>query len=80
VCGRCGAGLCAEHVIESDLSQPTVSHHLRVLRDAGVLECERQGLWSYYYVLPEALDELAAWLDTHFTEVADADRAVHLSA
>jgi ArsR family transcriptional regulator len=65
-----------------DLSQPTISHHLKVLRDAGVLECERQGLWSYYYVLPEALDELAAWLGTsqHFTEVADGDRAVRLSA
>jgi DNA-binding transcriptional ArsR family regulator len=45
-----------------DLAQPTISHHLRVLRDAGAIECERQGLWSYYYVLPAALDEPAAWL------------------
>jgi ArsR family transcriptional regulator, arsenate/arsenite/antimonite-responsive transcriptional repressor len=45
-----------------DLSQPTVSHHLKVLRDAGVVDSERQGLWVYYYVLPGALDELAAWL------------------
>lgn len=45
-----------------DLSQPTISHHLRVLRDAGVVDSERQGLWVYYYVLPGALDELAAWL------------------
>ncbi len=48
-----------------ELSQSTVSHHLKVLRDAGVVEYERQGLWSYYYVLPEALDELAAWLGTN---------------
>ncbi len=47
-----------------DLAQPTISHHLRVLRDAGVVECERLGLWSYYYVLPAVLDELAAWLGT----------------
>ena len=45
-----------------DLSQPTVSHHLKVLREAGVVDSERQGLWAYYYVRPEALEELAAWL------------------
>jgi ArsR family transcriptional regulator, arsenate/arsenite/antimonite-responsive transcriptional repressor len=45
-----------------DLSQPTISHHLKVLRDAGLVESERQGLWAYYYVLPGAIDELAAWL------------------
>ncbi len=44
------------------LSQPTVSHHLKVLRDAGLVQSEKQGLWAYYYVLPGALDELAAWL------------------
>src|ERR1700758_3239127 len=45
-----------------DLSQPTVSHHLKVLRDAGIVDSERQGLWAYYYVLPDALEELSAWL------------------
>ena len=45
-----------------DLSQPTVSHHLKVLRDAGIVGSERQGLWAYYYVNPEALEELSAWL------------------
>jgi ArsR family transcriptional regulator, arsenate/arsenite/antimonite-responsive transcriptional repressor len=45
-----------------DLSQPTVSHHLKVLRDAGLVDSERRGLWAYYYVLPDALKELAAWL------------------
>jgi len=45
-----------------DLSQPTVSHHLRVLREAGIVASERQGLWAYYYVLPAALAELSAWL------------------
>jgi ArsR family transcriptional regulator len=46
-----------------DLSQPTVSHHLKALRDAGIVRSERQGLWAYYYVIPGALDELAAWLN-----------------
>src|SRR5437879_9114556 len=45
-----------------DLSQPTVSHHLKVLREAGLVDSERQGLWAYYYVDPEALKELSAWL------------------
>jgi ArsR family transcriptional regulator, arsenate/arsenite/antimonite-responsive transcriptional repressor len=45
-----------------DLSQPTVSHHLKVLRDAGVVGSERRGLWAYYYVIPDALAELSGWL------------------
>jgi ArsR family transcriptional regulator, arsenate/arsenite/antimonite-responsive transcriptional repressor len=45
-----------------DLSQPTVSHHLKVLRDVGLVDSERRGLWAYYYVIPDALEDLAAWL------------------
>jgi ArsR family transcriptional regulator, arsenate/arsenite/antimonite-responsive transcriptional repressor len=45
-----------------DLSQPTVSHHLKVLRDAGIVGSERRGLWAYYYVNPNALEELSGWL------------------
>lgn len=45
-----------------DLSQPTVSHHLKVLRQAGIVGSEREGLWAYYYVMPEALKELSGWL------------------
>jgi ArsR family transcriptional regulator, arsenate/arsenite/antimonite-responsive transcriptional repressor len=45
-----------------ELSQPTVSHHLKVLRQAGLVGSERQGLWAYYYVIPDALEELSAWL------------------
>jgi ArsR family transcriptional regulator, arsenate/arsenite/antimonite-responsive transcriptional repressor len=45
-----------------DVSQPTVSHHLKVLRDAGLVGVERRGLWAYYYVNPEAVKELGKWL------------------
>jgi ArsR family transcriptional regulator len=45
-----------------DLSQPTVSHHLKVLRQAGIVGSERVGLWAYYFVIPDALKELSAWL------------------
>jgi len=45
-----------------DLSQPTVSHHLKVLRDAGIVAAERRGLWAFYYVNDEALEEVSEWL------------------
>jgi ArsR family transcriptional regulator len=45
-----------------DVGQSTVSHHLKVLRRAGLVDSERRGLWAYYYVLPDALAEFAAWL------------------
>jgi ArsR family transcriptional regulator len=37
------------------VKQPTVSHHLKLLREAGLIDCERQGLWAYYFVQREAL-------------------------
>jgi ArsR family transcriptional regulator, arsenate/arsenite/antimonite-responsive transcriptional repressor len=46
-----------------DLSQPTVSHHLKVLREAGIVGSERRGLWAYYYVNPEAMEDLSKWLN-----------------
>jgi ArsR family transcriptional regulator len=44
------------------LSQPTISHHLKVLREAGIVGSERVGLWAYYFVIPDGLTELSAWL------------------
>jgi ArsR family transcriptional regulator, arsenate/arsenite/antimonite-responsive transcriptional repressor len=41
-----------------DLTPPTISHHLKVLRDAGLIACERRGTWVYYWVLPETMDRL----------------------
>jgi ArsR family transcriptional regulator, arsenate/arsenite/antimonite-responsive transcriptional repressor len=45
-----------------EIGQATLSHHLKKLRDAGIVDSERRGLWAYYYVKPEALAPLAAWL------------------
>ncbi|QZT65050.1 ArsR/SmtB family transcription factor [Mycolicibacterium austroafricanum] len=45
-----------------EVSQPTVSHHLKVLRDAGLLTSQRRASWVYYAVVPEALDSLAVIL------------------
>src|SRR4051812_39291728 len=46
------------------LSQPTVSHHMKVLTDAGLLHREQRGRWAYYRIVPGALDTLAALLST----------------
>lgn len=43
-----------------ELSQPTVSHHLRLLREAGLVEAERRGTWAYYRLVPEAIERLRA--------------------
>ena len=45
-----------------DLSQPTISHHLKILRNAGIVDSERRGLWAFYYVNSEAMEELSSWL------------------
>jgi ArsR family transcriptional regulator len=46
------------------LSQPTVSHHLRVLTDAGFLTRSKRGTWAYYALVPESLDAVAGVLRT----------------
>jgi len=45
-----------------DLTQPTISHHLKVLRKAGLLHSQRRGSWVYYRVIPEALQKLSVVL------------------
>ena len=45
-----------------DLTQPTISHHLKVLREAGLIDSERRGTWVYYRVVPAALERMAALL------------------
>jgi ArsR family transcriptional regulator len=55
---------CVCHLTDAlDLSQPTVSHHLRVLFEAGLLERERRGNWVYYRAVPGALDGVLEALD-----------------
>ncbi|WP_066369460.1 ArsR/SmtB family transcription factor [Herbidospora mongoliensis] len=42
-----------------DLTGPTISHHLRVLREAGLIGCQRRGTWVYYWVVPTMLERLS---------------------
>jgi ArsR family transcriptional regulator, arsenate/arsenite/antimonite-responsive transcriptional repressor len=46
------------------LTQPTISHHLKILVDAGIFTRDKRGVWAYYALVPEALNALAAVLST----------------
>jgi ArsR family transcriptional regulator len=41
-----------------DLTAPTISHHLKVLRTAGLIDSQRRGTWVYYWIIPEAVNKL----------------------
>lgn len=56
--------LCVCHIVEElGVAQPLVSHHLRILRDAGIVDTERYRYWTYYRLRPEALAPLRDRLD-----------------
>lgn len=60
-----GGEACACDLTEPlGLSQPTVSHHLKTLVDAGLLTREKRGVWAYYSLVPGALDDVARVLTT----------------
>jgi ArsR family transcriptional regulator, arsenate/arsenite/antimonite-responsive transcriptional repressor len=46
------------------LTQPTISHHLKILVDAGIFTRDKRGVWAYYTVVPAVLDKLSAVLST----------------
>src|ERR1700761_8711463 len=64
-----GEACVCEISVTFDVSQPTISHHLKLLRSAGLLDCERRGTWVYYWVVPSALQQLSSVLhvDDHLT-------------
>lgn len=49
---------CVCDIQDVGVSQPTVSHHLRKLREAGLIDCQRRGTWVYYWAVPGSLDLL----------------------
>ena len=57
-----GEACVCELATAFDLTQPTISHHLRILREAGIIDCERRGTWVYYRLVPAALERMAALL------------------
>lgn len=54
----CDGETCVCDIQDVGVSQPTVSHHLRKLREAGLIDCERRGTWVYYWPVPDALTSL----------------------
>lgn len=73
IASREGGEVCVcEMTPAFDLSQPTISHHLKLLRQAGLIDCERRGTWVYYWVLPGVLDQLAVFLTAPRTAGATA--------
>jgi ArsR family transcriptional regulator len=60
---RAGGEVCVCDLTSAfDLSQPTISHHLKVLREAGLIGSERRGTWVYYRLVPAALERMAVLL------------------
>ncbi|MFD7298409.1 ArsR/SmtB family transcription factor [Streptomyces sp. NPDC059897] len=63
IASRDGGDVCVCDLTPAfELSQPTISHHLKLLRQAGLIDCERRGTWVYYWLLPEMTDRLAGIL------------------
>ena len=61
-----GCESCVCDLVEPlGLSQPTVSHHLKVLVDAGLVTRDKRGVWAYYALVPGALDTITAHLGSH---------------
>ena len=60
IVNRLAAGECCVCDLNAafELSQPTISHHLRVLRDAGLVEATRRGTWAYYRLAEEQVEQL----------------------
>ena len=61
IVSRLAGGECCvcDLVEEGGLSQPTISHHLRILREAGLIEGEKRGTWSFYRLRHDAVAEVA---------------------
>ncbi|MER5777683.1 metalloregulator ArsR/SmtB family transcription factor [Streptomyces sp. NPDC002039] len=72
IASRAGGEVCVCDLTPAfELSQPTISHHLKLLKQAGLIDSERRGTWVYYRLIPETTDRLAAVL-TRSTEPIDA--------
>lgn len=73
IAAHAGAEACVCDLIEPvGLSQPTVSHHLKVLAEAGLVTRDKRGVWAYYGLAPGAVEALSAHLVRHLTVGAAA--------
>lgn len=64
IASRKGGEVCVCELTDAfTVTGPTISHHLRVLREAGLIDCQRRGTWVYYWVLPAKLTALSQLID-----------------
>ena len=65
IAARAGGEVCVCDLTDAfTLTGPTISHHLRVLREARLVDCQRRGTWVYYWIVPARLGALSRLLDT----------------
>lgn len=63
IASRAGGEVCVCDLTPAfDLAQPTISHHLKLLRQARLIDCQRRGTWVYYWLIPEMTERLAGVL------------------
>lgn len=68
---RFGGQVCVCDIeAQFELSQPTISHHLKILRQAGLIQSENRGIWIYYHIRPETVVQLQALLGEFRSETA----------
>jgi ArsR family transcriptional regulator len=64
IAARPGGDVCVCEITDAfDLTGPTISYHLRQLREAGLVDCRRRGTWVYYWIVPAKLTWLSQFLD-----------------
>ncbi|GLY03058.1 ArsR/SmtB family transcription factor [Actinoplanes rectilineatus] len=64
IAARKGGEVCVCDITDAfDLTGPTISYHLRQLREAGLVDCERRGTWVYYWIIPARLGLLSQFLN-----------------
>src|ERR687890_1329513 len=71
IAGARGGEVCVCDITGAfDLTGPTISYHLRQLREAGLVDCQRRGTWVYYWIVPGRLAALSRFLDPSDAAVA----------
>jgi ArsR family transcriptional regulator len=71
-----GGELCACDLLENlDVSQPTLSHHMKVLLDTGLVEGRRQGIWVHYSIRPDAVEDLKSLVSELMPSSVQAGRS-----
>jgi ArsR family transcriptional regulator len=72
IAARAGGEVCVCELTDAfTVSGPTISHHLKVLREAGLIDCQRRGTWVYYWIIPARLGALSQLLDVSPAPLAE---------